>query len=687
MSSNTPPANHPEAIGRYRIVRPLGSGAMGDVYLAQDPHIDRRLAIKTVRVVGGTETDIEERKRRLLREARAAGKLLHPNVVALFDADTADGVLYLAFEYVEGQDLAQRAVVTPALTLRQVLNIAREVAHALDYAHGEGIVHRDIKPSNILIGSGGIAKVADFGIAKLRDGSTELTRTGSVVGSPQYMSPEQVRGEPLDGRSDLFSLGVLLYELLCRHRPFGGDTLSTLVFEILAKEPLAVDQLNPGALPAGLVDLVHRLLAKHREQRPAAARDVAGELDALLTSLPAAVLDAAAVPGMPGPSRVAPGTSPSGGPVASGSSSPGSASVSPVAPTATLDSARTRPSGAMPPPPPPPPGAPSGPPSATPSTTAPPAAAPPAAAPPAAAPTSAPAAAQTSTLVQERPSPIDTGTYGGPNMTAGRRGLIAAAAILVIAAAVVGGWWFGRSEAPATDDDPAPTEQVARTSVPEARTSTSPTTDEPSTGTTPTDGTQPTDESPDPTGHTDGPGATGPGSAAPPSASPPPSAAPSRNSTPSPSGTPSPRTAPPPPRQTAPPRQAPPRQAPPRQAPPRQAPPSTTPTPPPAAMPPAQGPQPSTPPSAPAANPRIAAFDAAATSASRELDTGLSFQFDVRPDDTIVKIQRRGERSLVQGAVSNFDPADDDARVLELPGSGDYLITLVHERYPDVVAL
>ncbi|MEO1367739.1 MAG: serine/threonine-protein kinase, partial [Acidobacteriota bacterium] len=284
----------PESIGRYKILRLLGSGAMGDVFLAEDLNIGRQLAIKTVRVVGGTETDISERKHRLLREARAAGKLLHPNVVALFDADEAEGVLYLAFEYVEGLDLSQRVGVPPLLSLRQVLTIGREVATALDYAHRSDIVHRDIKPSNILLGPGGEAKVADFGIAKLT-GSTELTRTGSVVGSPQYMSPEQVRGEALDGRSDLFSLGVVLYELLCRARPFGGDTISTLVYEILAKEPHTVDQLRPG-LPARLVTLVHGLLAKDRQHRPTTGAHVIAELDAIVAEAPSELLDGPAAP-------------------------------------------------------------------------------------------------------------------------------------------------------------------------------------------------------------------------------------------------------------------------------------------------------------------------------------------------------------------------------------------------------
>ncbi len=274
------PSPPPQTLGRYKLIRPLGSGAMGDVHLAEDPNIDRQLAVKTVRLMEGDAEVVEERKQRLLREAKAAGRLLHPHVVTLFDAGEAEGHLYLAFEFVDGTDLSRRVRSAPPLTLHEVLRLLREVSSALDYAHQQHIVHRDIKPSNILIGPGGEAKVADFGIAKLKDKSTELTRTGSVVGSPQYMSPEQVRGESLDGRSDLFSLGVVAYELLSSNRPFDGDTLSTLVFQILSQEPVAIDQLRPG-LPPRLVQLVHAMLTKDREQRVASAAEVVRELAAI----------------------------------------------------------------------------------------------------------------------------------------------------------------------------------------------------------------------------------------------------------------------------------------------------------------------------------------------------------------------------------------------------------------------
>ncbi|HEX9671437.1 MAG TPA: serine/threonine-protein kinase, partial [Thermoanaerobaculia bacterium] len=271
------------AVGRYRIVGFLGAGAMGEVYLAEDPHIERKLAIKTVRLAG-REQDVEERKRRLLREARAAGRLLHPHVVTLFDAGEVEGMLYLAFEFVEGQDLAAR-LESSALSLYEVLRIVRETAEALDFAHRHGIVHRDIKPSNVLLDAHGRVKVTDFGIAKVTGQSTELTIAGSVMGSPQYLSPEQIRGEELDGRSDIFSLGVVLYELLSGKRPFDGDTITTLVYQILNVDPPPVSALR-GDLPPRVEALLAGMLAKDPAERLQSAALVAEELAAIERELP-----------------------------------------------------------------------------------------------------------------------------------------------------------------------------------------------------------------------------------------------------------------------------------------------------------------------------------------------------------------------------------------------------------------
>jgi serine/threonine-protein kinase len=282
------------SVGRYRIVKFLGAGAMGEVYLADDPQIDRQLAIKTVRLAGRPQ-EIDDRKKRLLREARAAGRLLHPNIVTLFDAGEAEGLLYLAFEFVEGADLAGRLDSPSRLSLRDVLRIARQSADALDYAHSQGIVHRDIKPSNILLDRAGRVKIADFGIAKMAGQSTELTMVGSVMGSPQYLSPEQIKGEDLDGRSDVFSLGVVIYEILSGKRPFEGDTITSLVYQILHKELPPISELR--AVPPRLEGLMRRMLAKDRDDRLTAgeaARELAViemELSDETLSAPAAALD------------------------------------------------------------------------------------------------------------------------------------------------------------------------------------------------------------------------------------------------------------------------------------------------------------------------------------------------------------------------------------------------------------
>lgn len=261
---------------------------MGRVVLAEDPRIERLLAIKTVRLEGRAG-DVEERKLRLLREAKAAGKVIHPHVVTLFDAGEDGDTLFLAFEYVKGADLASRLEAGPPLSLAEALRTVRQAADGLGFAHQQGIVHRDIKPSNLMLDERGNVKISDFGIAKMAGQATELTMTGSVVGSPHYLSPEQIRGEDLDGRSDLFSLGVVLYELLSRKRPFEAETLTSLIYQILNQEPPPVE-VGAGDVAGRLNAVVRKAMAKDKNERYQTAAELVADLAAIERSLSSSVL-------------------------------------------------------------------------------------------------------------------------------------------------------------------------------------------------------------------------------------------------------------------------------------------------------------------------------------------------------------------------------------------------------------
>ncbi|MEM8930492.1 MAG: serine/threonine-protein kinase [Acidobacteriota bacterium] len=210
-----PSPDLPERIDRYEILEILGRGAMGEVYLALDPKFDRRIALKVM--TGhrlGEDDELDELRRRFVVEGRAAGRLNHPGIVTLYDADSdaQTGWPFLAMEWVDGESLRKRLKRDGPLPVREVVDLGAQVARALAYAHAQGVVHRDIKPANLLLHQDGRVKVADFGVAKLV--SSSLTLTGQVLGSPNYMAPEQVRAEPVDGRTDLFALGVVLYEAL-----------------------------------------------------------------------------------------------------------------------------------------------------------------------------------------------------------------------------------------------------------------------------------------------------------------------------------------------------------------------------------------------------------------------------------------------------------------------------------------
>jgi eukaryotic-like serine/threonine-protein kinase len=276
----------PDRIGRYEILRPLGKGAMGVVYLARDPQIERELALKTIRFEEGDRSfNPEEAKARFLKEARISGRLQHPHIVTVFDVGEDGGTLYLAMELVQGGSLSQRLAEPESLSVFDRVRIVAEVAEALGHAHERGVLHRDVKPANILLTPEGSAKVTDFGIGKLLTGDTELTSTGQMVGSPAYMSPEQIKGEKLDARTDIFSLGVVLYQALTLRKPFPADTLTTLVYQILHEEP-PDPSLSRADLPVELSPVVRKCLEKNRDRRYASASELAVALRAVLGESP-----------------------------------------------------------------------------------------------------------------------------------------------------------------------------------------------------------------------------------------------------------------------------------------------------------------------------------------------------------------------------------------------------------------
>lgn len=243
-----------DRIGRYRILGELGRGAMGVVYKAQDSKIGRTVAIKTIRLSDLTERRERVRLReRLFREAQSAGILSHPNIVTIYDVQEEGETAYVFMEFVDGPTLDSVIhSVTPSQEL--ILSVLRQTAAALDYAHNKGIVHRDIKPANIMIGENGTAKITDFGVAKLV--SQQMTQTGTMMGTPSYMSPEQIEGRQLDGRSDQFSLAVIAYEMVTGEKPFVAESLPPLLFKIVREEPASPQRLNPtlGAmLPAAIL--------------------------------------------------------------------------------------------------------------------------------------------------------------------------------------------------------------------------------------------------------------------------------------------------------------------------------------------------------------------------------------------------------------------------------------------------
>jgi len=256
-----------KCLGRYELVAELGRGAMGVVYKARDPRIDRFVAVKTVSLLGASAEEALEYRDRFFQEAQAVGRLVHPGIVTVFDAgeEPETRTPYIVMEYIDGQSLNTLLSNNAGkLPLERALQLTEELAEALDCAHGQGVVHRDIKPANILVTSAGHAKITDFGIAKLN--LAHLTLPGHVLGTPAYMSPEQLNGEPLDGRSDLFSLGVILYSMVSGYRPFQGNSVTTVCFKLANHDPLPPSALDP-ELPHGVDAIILRAMAKDPAER------------------------------------------------------------------------------------------------------------------------------------------------------------------------------------------------------------------------------------------------------------------------------------------------------------------------------------------------------------------------------------------------------------------------------------
>jgi serine/threonine-protein kinase len=253
-------------LGRYQVEKELGKGAMGVVYGGKDPKIGRVVAIKTMALSEEFEADeLKEAKERFFREAETAGRLNHPNIVTIFDAGEEHDLCYIAMEFLKGKDLVQHTKMPNLLPPDKVLSIVERVADALSYAHTMGIVHRDIKPANIMYeAESDTPKVTDFGIARITDSSR--TKTGMVLGTPSYMSPEQLAGKRIDGRSDLFSLGVTLYQMLSGRLPFEGESMTQLMFAIANNPHPPIRDYNP-ALPAWIDPIIEKALAKDFEKR------------------------------------------------------------------------------------------------------------------------------------------------------------------------------------------------------------------------------------------------------------------------------------------------------------------------------------------------------------------------------------------------------------------------------------
>lgn len=303
-----------EKLGRYEIIEELGHGAMGAVYRASDPVMGREVALKTILAQAATGPQAAEYRERFMREAQAAARFLHPGIVAVYDISEHEGTLFLVMEFVAGRTLQAVLESGERLPLELTYELGAQLAEALDYAHRQGVVHRDIKPSNILITTDNRAKIADFGVAKIRE--VQMTTTGQLLGTPAFMAPEQFTGMPVDGRADLFALGVVLYWMATGDKPFTGDTLHAVSYKIVHTDPIPPRKLNP-AIPREFEAVIRKCMEKDPAARYPSGEALARDLRALREGrTPAAALEAPpSDPGrtlVAGPPEVAPSPSTSG---------------------------------------------------------------------------------------------------------------------------------------------------------------------------------------------------------------------------------------------------------------------------------------------------------------------------------------------------------------------------------------
>lgn len=265
-------------LGRYKIIKEIGHGAMGIVYEAKDPLIDRIVAIKTINLQDLTPEEKKEYEARFYLEARSGGRLSHPNIVTIHDLGESEGVPYIAMELMEGRELQNLLKSEQLLPIKETLNIMIQVATGLAYAHEHGIIHRDIKPSNIMVLKGGLVKIADFGIARMDSWRLNTTH-GKLLGSPHYMSPEQVSSHPIDQRSDIFSVGTLLYRMLSGQVPFSGNNTHSITYKIVHEEPPKPSSLIQ-EIPDMLDSIVIKCLSKNPDDRYQNAIELADDLRA-----------------------------------------------------------------------------------------------------------------------------------------------------------------------------------------------------------------------------------------------------------------------------------------------------------------------------------------------------------------------------------------------------------------------